>query len=1049
MITCDADHDPYYHRTENDSTQVIWAMRPIVLTQTDDSTQGTSAGNAGATQDASAVVPVNVVRTKDLVVYADQVTLKGTIRLHPDPALPALVQQLNQELAKPTAQQNSQVIHDLGDQIKQKARGAVTIVARELVTDGAAVIDASGDIGATLTAQDWPQPAPPPSGNKGAPGPLGQCISLNDYGVFCSPEDNPYGPDAGDGESSDLPNGTHNPNSRLNGQPGKDGGAGGQGGTVRLRFGQLDTNAALTLVSKGGQGGNGLRGQNGMKGGDGGDGVAPQKCGQYMDMQTAAGGGGVGGRGGKGGKGGDAGRGGNGGTIDVAIRSGNTSTLTTPADGLDPGGWGSVGQGGTGGPRGESGLPHQTKPSLEQMYNLKFKIRPGAKGDNGAAGAAGTEKDASGQYIKPQAVKGTRTDHPNCDAAQLSDGLDAPLTGYLMMAVERLRADLLVYGYEVPDDVKARIAWLKDLLAGYTPTDTSEIDQLDAVRGQIQTLGHRANAGLDYFGHGPAFAPLGSMDFHSNAFNDAVSTLSLLQTDYDSIVTALSASQDQADQLRLARKKFDGDDAGYKSAADDEEKTFMTLAQQIGNEDAQAISDAQTKVKKYKDLVEDQINAQCGCGFDDFLQAIGQFAFFGEAGPQQAAMVVSQVGGLIDTGVSKCVMADGTKVDKRYVIHKVTEVADLKKPLEGYKATPGGITLDDPGAALLVGQQKQLDDLCDKLWGNIAAADELQKAFDAYVAAVQTRNADILAYNESLGRWREYSASAAQAEAAGNAADSEIAKLAEPGAPTTAAQLARMVSSAKADCIEHLYLASRAYWFWSMKAGNPLSSVLQSFALGYPLALTADTLSAAKQQVFEDRTEETEKRLGNRGSGPDPRGPSRGITITFALETDPVIAALRTSGTATFTLFPGRKKPDPTNKFSGQGDVRLLEVRPWVYDAATSDNMLEVEIIHSGRETVVNPENDHVQIVRHNPVTITSRCDMSQGVGTLASIRRGTNNPSLTRLYSVSDNQVCANSIGPFTTWRVNIDPTKNSKLDRTKISKLEIEFLCYMTPIQ
>ena len=231
---------------------------------------------------------VSVVSRDRLIVYGDQVTIRGKITVRQPP---------------PT--QMGGVVSGKVVEIKPDPRtswgGDIVIVARRLdtLTDeqtGDAVLDLEGDTGVTST-EYWTGPPHQGVGDRGAPG-SGETPG-------------------GTGQSSADASGIVDPKSPLNGGTGADGGLGGRGGKFVLICGSLAPTVALDVDVSGGHGGDGLDGQPGAKGGPGGGGD-----------QSA---GGDGGRGGNGGDGGRPGLFGGPGWISIWLLNGSATPAITYA----------------------------------------------------------------------------------------------------------------------------------------------------------------------------------------------------------------------------------------------------------------------------------------------------------------------------------------------------------------------------------------------------------------------------------------------------------------------------------------------------------------------------------------------------------------------------------------------------------------------------------------------------------------------------------------------------------------------------------------------
>ena len=179
--------DPYVRNLLDAKRQVVLAARPITIAQD------------GADEDGV----VQIAANRDLVVIADEVTVRGAIQARSAPA--------EGSLDGPN-----------GRTVLILARSLDTIPGTRRDAQGRpedARLDASGGDGTTSTVI-WTAPAG--SGKDGGRG----------HSIWHAFQNN----DVADGE-------TGGPGSQ--GQPGKDGGNGGKGGTIDLRCGFTTTRTAL------------------------------------------------------------------------------------------------------------------------------------------------------------------------------------------------------------------------------------------------------------------------------------------------------------------------------------------------------------------------------------------------------------------------------------------------------------------------------------------------------------------------------------------------------------------------------------------------------------------------------------------------------------------------------------------------------------------------------------------------------------------------------------------------------------------------------------
>lgn len=984
--------DPYYRVTPIQGTQFVQAGRPIVLAQ-DSGDVDLIVGAAGS---------------KDIVVYADLVTIKGKVTVQ-----------------QPAGAATSDDPHPVA------TGGRVVILARRLDTltgsSGDAVLDLTGAEG-YLSPNVW---TAPPHGGVGDTGDEG-------VGVFWGWNTPTPG---GTGQSS-----ADSPKSPLNGAPGDPGGLGGSGGVCELRCGSLASTVALGVDVSGGTGGNGLDGQKGAKGGAGGPGA---KAGWYSGSP-----GGNGGRGGNGGDGGAPGAGGAHGAIAIWLMSGSADAVTCK---LDAGAPGAPGNGADPGDGGDIGHGTCDECSDDITYY-----------PNGQPGVHGTPGHTPDKLTR--AAAGTASMSAPCHADDLVGGLTLPLTPQLAMMLDLLRVDYLQATRDAAsapspshngkgqspalDDMTERLNWVTRLANAYQPIDPKEEQALDAVRGRIRVMHERLKRGLDYFGHDSSYAPLGSLAFYQAAFTKALDTLRTLSTDYASDLAALDKATATAQQIQAGEDKLTTAHDAYKRAAKKERATIKRLIARVNRHDSDQVNAKAALVNQATDEFRAAVASACGLTAENLIDIVGQFAFLGEKGPQQAAMFASQGAKLVEAAASNCVGEDGKQIPKEWVIGQLGTVDDLKTSLAGYTGTISGINLSDPGAVKLLGEQSQLDDLCSELW-SYGGARELKDAFEDYVSAVQARNADIMTLNQSLARLRGYLAGAAQATASLTEAQDAKSDLSAPGAPALISQLARMEQHAVDDCLLDLYRVSRAYWMWSLQPGDELRKHLADIGNGDPLALSPDTLLSAAQGIASDFDNLVMGQLGDAGAWfphPDhdgvwwPPADARGIKVTVTHDTHPgFIEALRTKRSATIGIMHPRKDTGTADSpFSGMADVRITKIRAWVHGATlTSPNpskpAIRVDLTHTGRETIMLPD-DSVHVVTHPPVRQTFEYAVDKPDDPTGIVTDG-------ELFDLATPEP-ATLIGPFTRWRVEISETYNdASLDISQIDQVVFEFFGHQRP--
>ena len=279
--------------------------------------------------------------------------------------------------------------------------------------------------------------------------------------------------------------------------------------------------------------------------------------------------------------------------------------------------------------------------------------------------------------------------------------------------------------------------------------------------------------------------------------------------------------------------------------------------------------------------------------------------------------------------------------------------------------------------------------------------------------------------NESLARLRAYVAGRAQTESALAAAHTQAAGNADAGAATLVAQLTRMTSRARADCIEALYHASRARSFVAIKPADALAAMISDLGVGRPLAMTPAALRAAGEQMLEGYDKEIEAGLASPPIWFPPRGgpaTERGIMIELTPRSHPaVFERLSKKGAASFEFTaPRARTAAKSNPFAGLSNVRLTSVRCWLSGVSWQKgrgHKIRVDLEHQGRETLVGCD-DSVVVFRHEPVHVVLEYDSRKpldpdGIAAASDLQDG-------------DGRSVAALIGPFARWRVSVSGRLN-----------------------
>ena len=629
-----------------------------------------------------------------------------------------------------------------------------------------------------------------------------------------------------------------------------------------------------------------------------------------------------------------------------------------------------------------------------------------------------------------------------CDDSELVKSLSFPVTAQTALLLDRIQVDHLVATGKVDatelSDLKDRIDWVNALLSADAPATATDFSELDAQRAAAQVVKERLQKGLDYYGHAADFVPLGSIESYKQRFDAAVTALTSIQSECDARVTALEQTTRTVSDLNQAKSSLTNQQQAYDAAVTSERASIATLIAQIATADEDTTVAKQALVDATISEFEGAVQASCGISASDLIDTIGQMAFLGEHSFQAGAMIVGQALKLGETAASKVLADDGTQVDKKWVIGQLTTTEVSASKLQQIVGGEAGIRLSDPGAVKLLAEQSEFDQLCDKFW-NVSGAAKAKDAFDDYVSAVQARNAHIMTLNESLARLRAYVAADAQTTSALAKAQTQAAAMADAGASTLVAQLQRMASRARADCIEALYLASRAYSFWARQPADALALVLSDLSSGQPLGMSPATLQTAGEQLLNRYDKAIDADLADRTIWWPPKdapAKARGMMIKLTPESHPaVFERLRKNGTTSFELSAARAHTTAAeNQFAGLCDVRLSSIRCWLSGVswlAGYGPMVRVDLEHQGRERLVG-EDDSIAIFRHEAVHIEMTYNSRRPVDPDAIVHESD--------LQDGNSQAVGALIGPFARWKILVDPALNTGVDLSGVDCITLE---------
>jgi hypothetical protein len=222
-----------------------------------------------------------------------------------------------------------------------------------------------------------------------------------------------------------------------------------------------------------------------------------------------------------------------------------------------------------------------------------------------------------------------------------------------------------------------------------------------------------------------------------------------------------------------------------------------------------------------------------------------------------------------------------------------------------------------------------------------------------------------------------------------------------------------------------LYKAQRAYNYAALNDDNIIGDVLGDDP---PFSRFDSTLlSAAHQNLLEAYQKYYLDKLG----------PARGKFHNRTVDLDPRehIEAIRESGKDSCTFFV---KVVPGKAFDGMANVRLLQVRCYLDGAqVSSSNKLHLTLTHAGMETLVDEVKKPHEFKHKAQILTAFKYHLETKEIELAStIGEGREESG----YAL---------VGPFVTWRVDVNIKYNIGLDLSNVTGGRLEFDGHYRPIR
>ncbi|TFK49658.1 hypothetical protein OE88DRAFT_364365 [Heliocybe sulcata] len=543
--------------------------------------------------------------------------------------------------------------------------------------------------------------------------------------------------------------------------------------------------------------------------------------------------------------------------------------------------------------------------------------------------------------------------------------------------------------------------------------DPTSITSLNNSLKQATVYMSQLGKGLDLYGHDPTWVPRGSYTFYKDQLKDVLDGLAGIEDNYWDYVNSANDQIKRRASIRQSQTTAQSVIDRARSDIQRLEDSLPITAKLIASFSPLLPEKRKALLSEINKLTYD-IQHHFSVSFSDFIDAAAQFAFAPglPMGAVQAGRLLFDANTVIPNG-------SGGKIDKDYLVNQVKGItADMAGLEEGLKLGSGSstLTIDDPGAAKLIAEEKKLVALISQYADLLQDLKAIRSKFDDYIKMVLDRNNAVIHYNAMVTLW-------VQAEATINEQQQKLDILnhaslddIDPNLPVLAAFVRESYFHTVSQALRLLYVTERALAFWTLQP--PVSNLSALRGNGFERKGLSQALQSARTDIllaYDDAVENSTNASQKFDSIRLDLDPDDLSTLQ-----DGSTVILRIPESYSFTL----RDDSP---FANCADVRLSTVRFYAKGATTEDNMLTISLAHMGAETIVDVD-DLEHNFTHNEIHFKFQYNYVSNViqtdGDIADLVDGE--------YALP---------GPFAYWSVAINDDYNKSLDLSGLTSAWFEF--------
>ncbi|MCL2254851.1 MAG: hypothetical protein FWC09_10455 [Lachnospiraceae bacterium] len=554
------------------------------------------------------------------------------------------------------------------------------------------------------------------------------------------------------------------------------------------------------------------------------------------------------------------------------------------------------------------------------------------------------------------------------------------------------------------------------LLALYTKEN---IEEFQNIYKEAAGLLNNIKNGLDYFGHDPRFVPLASFSFYREIVGQLVDNFKVIEDSFNKYYQDLKENKATMEALETVISQFENEIKSNKELIEKIKSELFAGAEQINfyqNQTGFLNEDLLAKINSLANIIEKYFKFS----LKDVQMAISTLVSSPDSIKKWTETIIKMGCNHLEN------ISDdyGKDINRKYIVTKIRNVSGtIMTLIDDFKQeNDGKLAFDELSATKLLAAESEIFSLLNSFYEQFPAElTELKNCFREYASVVLNRNSQILLYNALSSRLLQTSAQLKSNNQKLNKVKQESFQKLNPNLPEVAAMFSQMYYAARRDVMEVMSLTARAYRFWSLSEENIIAKLYDKA----PKELNHAFFTKHQFDFVKAYQKAVEDFGRNASLFPARKG---GQGIMFKL-TAAQIAVLKEKNVVFVTIDPSFSKTSKQESpFFGYYNIRLSTVRVWVEGAVTADDILHVNIMHTGTEGLVN-KGDKLLTFRHEPRNASFEYDLK------------TNKIKRDGVLGLEIDKSTYELIGPFTTWRISIKEEYNSGLNLKEVAGISLEF--------